>query len=123
MAELKDITLFLLDMDGTVNLGYDPIDGAKEFAKMKKGAILVNIARGGVVDTHALIQALEDHLGGAVLDVFEEEPLNPESPLWDMEHVLVSPHNSFVGEGNESRLSELIRENLEAYRLEKATTW
>lgn len=81
--------------------------------------ILVNISRGALVDR----KALESWEGAAVLDVFEEEPLPPESPLWEKENTLVTPHNSFVGEGNESRLSELIRENLEAYRLEKATTW
>ena len=81
--------------------------------------ILVNISRGALVDR----RALEKWEGAAVLDVFEEEPLPPESPLWEKENTLVTPHNSFVGEGNESRLSELIRENLEAYRLEKATTW
>lgn len=82
------------------------------FAKMKKGALIVNIARGGVVDTQALISALQNHLGGAVLDVFEEEPLPGESPLWDMEHVLVTPHNSFVGDNNSQRLADVIMQNL-----------
>lgn len=82
------------------------------FEAMKPGSILVNIARGGVVDTQALTEALENHLGGAVLDVFEEEPLNPESPLWDMEHVLLSPHNSFQGDCNGQRLADVIFQNL-----------
>lgn len=86
--------------------------GESAFAAMKKGAILVNIARGGVVDTKALIQALQDHLGGAVLDVFEEEPLSPDSPLWDMEQVLLTPHNSFVGDHNSQRLESVILSNL-----------
>ena len=86
--------------------------GESAFAAMKKGAILVNIARGGVVDTKALIQALQDHLGGAVLDVFEEEPLSPDSPLWDMEQVLLTPHNSFVGDHNSQRLESVIFSNL-----------
>lgn len=84
------------------------------FEAMKPGSILVNIARGGVVDTQALTEALENHLGGAVLDVFEEEPLNPESPLWDMEHVLLSPHNSFQGDCNGQRLADVIFQNLQA---------
>ena len=81
------------------------------FHCMKQGAVLVNISRGGVVDTSALISALENKLFGAVLDVFETEPLPEDSPLWHMDHVILSPHNSFVGEGNPSRLSALILEN------------
>lgn len=80
-------------------------------ARMKRGAILVNIARGAIVDTEALIQALPN-LGGVVLDVFEEEPLSEESMLWDMENAIVTPHNSFVGDGNGKRLSKVILENL-----------
>ena len=80
----------------------------------KRGSVLVNIARGGVVDTKALIDALSNGtLSGAALDVFEEEPLSADSRLWDMENVIVTPHNSFVGEGNSKRLSELIIKNLE----------
>ena len=87
--------------------------GAEAFAAMKPGAILVNIARGGVVDTSALTDALQNHLGGAVLDVFEDEPLNGDSPLWDMPHVLATPHNSFVGENNSRRLAAVIMANLQ----------
>lgn len=83
----------------------------EKFSAMKDGAVLVNIARGGIVDTNALIRALS-RLGGAVLDVFEEEPLGTDSPLWDMENVIVTPHNSFVGEGNGERLSDVIVESL-----------
>jgi phosphoglycerate dehydrogenase-like enzyme len=80
---------------------------------MKSTAIFVNISRGGTVDTDALAGALlGGRLGGAVLDVFEEEPLGSESPLWDMENVVITPHNSFVGEGNEERLWRVIRDNL-----------
>lgn len=80
--------------------------------KMKPGAILVNIARGAVVDGVALVKSLQNGLGGAVLDVFEEEPLAQDSPLWDMEHVLISPHNSFVGDNNGQRLADVIMHNL-----------
>lgn len=84
---------------------------AETLGKMKSGAIIVNIARGGVVDTAALVQALGSHLGGAVLDVLEEEPLNPEHPLWTLDNVILTPHNSFVGDNNGQRLEAVILEN------------
>ena len=78
---------------------------------LKDGAVLVNIARGAIVDTEALINHI-DRLGGAVLDVFEEEPLIDNSPLWDKPNVILTPHNSFVGKGNGERLREIIIGNL-----------
>lgn len=84
---------------------------AEKFALLKEGAVLVNIARGAVVDSEALIENV-DKLGGAVLDVFEEEPLDASSSLWDMENVIVTPHNSFVGDNNQSRLRDVIMNNL-----------
>ena len=74
---------------------------------MKADAILVNISRGAVIPAQALEESI-DQIGGAVLDVFEEEPLSPNSLLWDKQNVLISPHNSFVGEGNAERLSHLV---------------
>ena len=91
------------------------MDEAK-LKQMKPGAVLVNIARGAIVDTDALINALPN-LGGAVLDVFEEEPLSEECPIWDIEDVIVTPHNSFVGDGNGKRLDEVILGNLLEKRL------
>ena len=85
---------------------------AGRFAAMKQGGVLVNIARGAVVDTCALLSALDDKLGGAVLDVFEEEPLNPSHPLWDMQSVILTPHNSFISRGNDHRLRDVIFSNL-----------
>lgn len=78
---------------------------------LKNSAILVNIARGAIIDTEALINHI-DSLGGAVLDVFEEEPLSKDNPIWDKENVILTPHNSFVGEGNGERLNSVILSNL-----------
>ena len=86
--------------------------GEKALFLLKKGAVFVNLARGALVKEKALEYAMEKHLGGAVLDVFEEEPLRENSPFWDRENVILTPHNSFVGEGNSSRLDALILENI-----------
>jgi D-3-phosphoglycerate dehydrogenase len=61
--------------------------------RMKKGAILVNMARGGIIDEKALIRVLkEGHLAGAGLDVVEDEPLKNDNPLLELENVIVTPH-------------------------------
>lgn len=81
--------------------------------KFKQDSVLVNISRGAVVDTAAMIEALDNKkLGGAVLDVFEEEPLDEKNRLWSMKNVIVTPHNSFVGDGNGERLSNVIIDSL-----------
>lgn len=86
------------------------IDNSK-LSLMKNGATLVNIARGAIVDTDALLNNI-DRFTGAVLDVFEEEPLNKNSSLWDKPNIILTPHNSFVGEGNGERLSTIVFLNL-----------
>lgn len=79
---------------------------------MKDKAVLVNLARGGVIDEVDLINALkEGKFLGVALDVFEDEPLG-ESLLWDFENVVITPHNSFVSDKVNDRLFELIIENL-----------
>jgi len=84
---------------------------------IRQRAIIVNIARGQIVCTEDLIDAINGkRIFGAVLDVFEEEPLSFDSPLWEMENVILTPHNSFVGEGNGERLWEVIRKNLEDFQ-------
>lgn len=79
---------------------------------MKDNAVLVNISRGGIIDEVALIEDLKDNkFLGVALDVFEEEPLI-ESPLWDFENVIITPHNSFVSDKVNERLFEFMIENL-----------
>lgn len=86
---------------------------------LKQGVVLINIARGAVLDTEAFINILPD-LGGAVLDVFEEEPLPEDSPLWGMDNVVITPHNSFVGEGNRERLQRVVIENIKKQGVHRA---
>ena len=78
---------------------------------MKDGATLVNSARGAIIDTNALQNHI-DRFTGAVLDVFEEEPLNENSTLWSKQNIILTPHNSFVGEGNGERLRTIVFLNL-----------
>ena len=84
---------------------------------MKPGAYFVNVGRGAAVDEGALIRPLQDgHLSGAGLDVFEVEPLPEDSPLWDMENVIISPHaTDMVPELINPLQTDLFRENLRRY--------
>ncbi len=90
--------------------------GVREFKAMKRSAYLVNIARGALVDELAMIDALEHGtIAGAALDVAEKEPLAPESPLWKMKNVFITPHTSAVSELLWPRQTELILENLDRW--------
>jgi phosphoglycerate dehydrogenase-like enzyme len=90
--------------------------GAAELALLPRGAFLVNIGRGATLDEPALIAALRDEqLGGAALDVFAEEPLSPDSPLWDMPNVLISPHSGSTSDRENARITELFCENIRRY--------
>lgn len=83
---------------------------------MKHGAILVNIARGGLIDEQALCEILIERKDlFAALDVFENEPLPNNSKLWTLENVAVSPHNSFVGDGNNARMFDMMYNNLKNF--------
>jgi phosphoglycerate dehydrogenase-like enzyme len=83
---------------------------------MRDGAIFVNVGRGRVVDEEALIDALRSgKLAGAALDVVAKEPLPPESPLWDMENVIISPHTAALSWHENERIVELFAENLRRY--------
>ena len=89
---------------------------ARRLALLKPGAIVVNVARGDVVDEPALIEALRSgHLRGAALDVFEQEPLPEDNPLWDLPNVFVSPHSASTVAAENGRIVELFAENLRRY--------
>ena len=109
---LKQADIVVLTLPLTEQTKY-LIDNSK-LSLMKDGATLVNIARGAIVDTDALLNNI-DRFTGAVLDVFEEEPLNENSPLWDKPNIILTPHNSFVGEENGERLRENTINFLERY--------
>lgn len=84
---------------------------------MKEGACFYNVGRGTVADQQALIEALQaGRLGGAGLDVFEEEPLPADSPLWSMDNVIVTPHVAGRSEREYDRMTDLFIDNLERYR-------
>lgn len=91
--------------------------GKAELEAMKSGAFLINVARGSVVVEHDLVEALQNHvIAGAALDVFEEEPLPPESPLWNMDNVLITPHNAGIRPDYIYAVANLFCDNLERYR-------
>lgn len=84
--------------------------------KMKKDAVLINVSRGSIINEKDLIDHLQKgNLVGAALDVFEEEPLSVESPLWNMENVIVTPHNSWISEMRDERRFRTIFENMKRY--------
>lgn len=85
---------------------------AAMLARLPRGAGLVNIARGEIVDEPALVDALRaGRIGAAYLDVFAAEPLPADSPLWNMPNVIVTPHNSAAAAGNDARVLALFLDN------------
>lgn len=90
--------------------------GRREFALMKASAHFINIGRGGTTDTEALLEALrEGKIAGAGLDVFEQEPLPETSPLWQLDNVIITPHNSGSTVYYDDRAMEIFLTNLKAY--------
>ena len=91
----------------------DRLIGAAEFDAMKPGAWFVNIGRGAVVDEFAMIERIRDaRIGFAVLDVFDQEPLAVDSPLWDLPNVLISPHCSSNAPRENERITDIFIRNL-----------
>jgi (S)-sulfolactate dehydrogenase len=108
LAEADVVTLHVPLTDATRHL----IDGAR-LAQMKPGAILINTARGGVVDEAAVAAALKSgRLGAAALDVFEQEPLPAGSPLAGCPNLLLTPHIAGVTSESNTRVSALIADNV-----------
>lgn len=96
---LTDETKYLIDKESLENF--------------KKGSILINVSRGKIINENDLIYSLRSKsIGGAALDVFEEEPLKYDSDLWDFENVLISPHNSYMSSRNNERLFKIFYKNL-----------
>lgn len=90
--------------------------GAAELELLPKGAVLINIARGAVIDQVALTESLRaGHLRGAALDVFAIEPLPPDDPLWDMPNVIISPHSASTADTENEKITRLFCENLKRF--------
>lgn len=90
--------------------------GSDALALLPPGAVLVNVGRGSLVDEPALVDALRSgRLGGAGLDVFEDEPLPPSSPLWEMPNVIVSPHSAGTSDRENARITDLFCDNLRRF--------
>jgi len=88
----------------------------KELAQMKNSAYLINTSRGKIIDEKALVNALENQrIAGAGLDVFEEEPLSPNSRLYDMENVIITPHVAGTMVDYFQKVAEIFKENLKRY--------
>ena len=87
--------------------------GTQQLSQMKRGACLVNVGRGPLIQENALIEALREHtIAGAALDVFDQEPLPPDSPFWDLENVLITPHTAGMTTKLWERHYKLFSENL-----------
>lgn len=85
--------------------------------KMKKGSVLISVSRGSIIDEEALIKKIEEkHFMGVALDVFEEEPLPSDNPLWKFEDVYISFHNSWISEMRNERRFKTIYENMLKYK-------
>jgi phosphoglycerate dehydrogenase-like enzyme len=87
--------------------------GERELAMLRPGAVIVNVARGAVIDESAMVSALAaGHIGGACLDVFETEPLPAGSPLWAMDNVIISPHSASTVADENRLLTDLFIDNI-----------
>lgn len=89
----------------------------ERLAKMKESSFLINIGRGNTIEEEELIHLLnEKKIAGAALDVFEVEPLPHEHPLWEVENVIISPHNAFFSPNTINRYMEVFLENIQRFK-------
>jgi len=89
---------------------------APRLAQMKSDAYLINVGRGSLIDTNALIDALRSRqIAGAALDVFDKEPLAPDSPLWDLDNLLITPHTAGLTDKLWERHYQQVTDNLRRY--------
>lgn len=90
--------------------------GAAQFARLPQGAVVVNVGRAKIIDTEALMASLHaGHLGGASLDVFPQEPLPPDHPLWQTPNVILTPHTSGFRQGHWEEVIDLFGDNIERW--------
>ena len=106
-----DVNLLILALPLTRRTRH--LVGAKELAALRNGAFVVNVGRGETLDTTALLAAT--HLGGAALDVFEDEPLPPEHPLWSRKDIVITPHVARSIEPAPYRWEPLFEENVRRF--------
>ena len=123
---MDDLPRFLPDADVIIlacslNEQTRGFANADFFASLKPGALLVNIARGALIDDAALLAALDgDRLAAAVLDVFHTEPLPADDPLWSHPKVRLTPHTSFAGDGGRARWDQLFLDNIARFARDEA---
>lgn len=108
---VKDADILIVTLP--LNKETERIIDKEYFTEMKDNSVLINVSRGKIINEKDLIEFIhKDKFIGVALDVFENEPLDKNSELWDNEKVIITPHNSFVSENNDRRLFELIFNNL-----------
>jgi phosphoglycerate dehydrogenase-like enzyme len=114
-AHLPETDLLILSVPVTPDT--HALVGASQLAALPKGAWVANIARGDLIEEPALVSALESgHLGGAYLDATQPEPLPPESELWSLPNVILTPHTSWASDDFLNRAAAIFLDNLDRYR-------
>ena len=118
MSELDDMLKLCDVVVGTIpyTKATHHLINEDRFIAMKNGAYFINVARGSIVDELSLIKNLKSYkLAGAAIDVYEEEPLKEDNPLWDLDNVILTSHNSWISEMRNERRFNLIYKNMKKY--------